>query len=316
MLKNRYRVNLSFSYDLESDKEYEEIMADSEEELNRLTFNIVLSRKQVKVEKLKQAKHKIRLGEFRIDEVLPFVSREDKKRQYAVGDKIYEVRMDSPRYFVFRDNLCCSGCGLEGTRFHLEQSPSDKNPHFNLYAVENGRLILMTKDHVQPKSYGGVDMHSNFQTMCAICNNLKGSNNIPLEKIRELRKIYDDNKNLPKKRLRKLLDEARDSFKLPHVVSHVPRKNRKEYLAQLKSKENAVVTNVDLRIWRTSDNKLVGKSIYEKSLDNAVELASVRIGTILVPISNINSRVTVKLDENEECEIYQGYLEVLEKIES
>lgn len=311
MSKNRYRVNVSFSYDFETEKDHSEAQLEAEESLNQLTADIVLTRKHVRLEKLKQPKYRIRLAEFSIEDVLPYISREERKREYKVGEKIYEVRMDSSRYFVFRENLCCSACGLEGIKFCLELSPSDKNPHFNLYGLENGRLILMTKDHMQPKSYGGIDIHSNYQTMCAICNNLKGSSNIPLEKIKELRKLYDDNKNLPRKRLRKLLEEAKDHFKQPHAISHIPKKNRKAYLAQLKSSEDAVVTNVDLRIWKLKTGYLVGKSIYETSLNEAVEMASIRIGTILNPISNANSRVMVKLSSGEECEIYQGYLEFL-----
>jgi hypothetical protein len=147
--------------------------------------------------------------------------------------------------------------------------------------------------------------------MCAICNNLKGSCNISLEKIKELRKLYDDNKNLPRKRFRKLLEEAKNKFRQPHEVPHIPKKNRKAYLAQLKSAKDSVVTNTDLRIWKLADGRLLGKSVYERPIDGTVEIASISIGTILNPVSNINSRVTVKLNSGEDCEIYQGYLEFL-----
>lgn len=315
MSKNRYRVSVSFSYDLETDKNHNEAQAEAEENLNNLTANILLNRKQVKLEKIRQPKHKLILGEFNVNEVLPYISREDRKREYKVDETIYEVRMDSSRYFVFRENLCCSACGLKGVKFCLERSPSDKNPHFNLYGIENDRLILMTKDHVHPKSYGGVDIHSNYQTMCAVCNNLKGSSNIPLEKIKELRKLYDDNKNLPRKRLRRLLEETKNQFKLPHGNSHVPKKHRKAFLAQMKSKESAVVTNIDLRIWRLETGILVGKSVYENAVKNAMEIASIRIGTVFNLISNTNSKVLVKLDNGEDCELYQGYLEFLKASE-
>jgi len=311
MSKNRYRVNVSFSYDLETEKDHAEAQLETEESLNQLTADIILTRKQVRLEKLKQPKHRLRLAEFNIENVLPYVSREERKKEYKVEDKVYEVRMDSSRYFVFRENLCCSACGLQGSKFCLELSPSDKNPHFNLYGLENGRLILMTKDHMHPKSYGGIDIHSNYQTMCAICNNLKGSSNIPLEKIKELRLLYDNNKNLPRKRLRKLLEDAKNQFKQPHATPHMPKRNRKAYLAQLKSTENAVVTNTDLRIWKLDTGQFVGKSVYEKPMEAAVEMASIAIGTILNPISNMNSRIVVKLGSGEECEIYQGYLEFL-----
>jgi 5-methylcytosine-specific restriction endonuclease McrA len=310
MPKNRYRVSISFSYDMQTDKEHLEAQEEAEKILNKVTAHLSLNRKSVRLERMKQPKHRIRLAEFPVDEVLPFISRESRKKEYVVDGKTYEVRMDSSRYFVFRENLCCSACGLKGVKFCLELSPSDKTPHFNLYAIENGHYILMTKDHIRPKSYGGIDIHSNYQTMCAICNNLKGSSNIPLEKIKELRKIYDTNKSFSRKKVRKLLEEARNQFKQPYGEPHLPKRNRKEYLAKLKSVESAVVTNTDLRIWRLNNGVLLGKSVYEAPMDGAVEIASVRIGTILIPVTNTNSKVIVRLDE-ETCEIYQGYLEFL-----
>lgn len=58
-----------------------------------------------------------------------------------------------------------------------EKRPKDVSYHLNLYAVdENGKEILMTKDHIIPKSKGGKDHISNYQTMCVRCNMTKGNN--------------------------------------------------------------------------------------------------------------------------------------------
>ena len=35
--------------------------------------------------------------------------------------------------------------------------------------------LMLTKDHVTPKSCGGTDEDSNIQTLCWTCNQLKGS---------------------------------------------------------------------------------------------------------------------------------------------
>lgn len=40
---------------------------------------------------------------------------------------------------------------------------------------ENGKEVLMTKDHIIPKSKGGADDISNYQTMCERCNEAKGN---------------------------------------------------------------------------------------------------------------------------------------------
>lgn len=64
--------------------------------------------------------------------------------------------------------------GLTGSLFRLESSSKkDPLPHLNLYAKLNNKLVLMTKDHIYPKSKGGSDKSFNLQTMCHDCNNLK-----------------------------------------------------------------------------------------------------------------------------------------------
>jgi 5-methylcytosine-specific restriction endonuclease McrA len=38
-----------------------------------------------------------------------------------------------------------------------------------------GEEVLLTKDHIKPKSLGGKNHHSNYQTMCVDCNVEKAS---------------------------------------------------------------------------------------------------------------------------------------------
>jgi len=171
----RYRVTVTMVYDVETDMEHVDASRTVEADLITCLADKALVRRQVRLERLRERRCNIHLGEFSPEDVLPYICKEEVKRDYIIGTKTYTVRMNSQRYFIFRESLKCVACGLEGTKMILEQNPSDKSPHFNLYAVENGRLVLMTKDHVQPKAYGGEDRHSNYQTMCSICNNLKGS---------------------------------------------------------------------------------------------------------------------------------------------
>lgn len=91
-----------------------------------------------------------------------------------------EVKMDSLRYHTFKNGLKCVKCGIEGTFFtkerHLAAVKRDGRYHFNLYGVRpNGDEVLMTKDHIVPKSKGGPDRISNLQTMCTRCNAKKGN---------------------------------------------------------------------------------------------------------------------------------------------
>lgn len=83
----------------------------------------------------------------------------------------------SLRYKVFKTKgVKCVKCGIEGKYFIKERDINNPYYHLNLYAIdENGNEILMTKDHIFPKSKGGKDIIENFQTMCFKCNIEKGN---------------------------------------------------------------------------------------------------------------------------------------------
>jgi len=164
---------------------------------------------QVDIARMRDRKKMVHLGVFTPEEVLPFIG-DGQRKEFRVGDRIYLVRMDSSRYFVFNKSRKCVACNLEGNRMILEMNQGDSAPHFNLYAEENGRLILMTKDHILPKSKGGGEELDNFTPMCAVCNQLKGNYELLPEQIRYLRTIYNNESKLPRKELREVLNEAKE----------------------------------------------------------------------------------------------------------
>ncbi len=92
-----------------------------------------------------------------------------KLRALIDGDLI---NMASKRLQTFRRRgIKCIRCGIEGKYFYKERHRVDIGYHFNLYAInDKNEEILMTKDHIIPKSKGGKDRLDNFQTMCSICN--------------------------------------------------------------------------------------------------------------------------------------------------
>ena len=91
------------------------------------------------------------------------------------GDKI---KGNSQRFQTFfTKGLKCACCGIEGKYFGKEKDFNAARYHLNLYALdESGNEVLMTKDHIVPRSKGGASELYNYQTMCVKCNIAKGSN--------------------------------------------------------------------------------------------------------------------------------------------
>mgnify|MGYP001290534608 CR=1 FL=1 len=89
---------------------------------------------------------------------------------------IIPVTMESHRYQLFAEKgIVCKRCGLKGTHFALEkhQNVGDKY-HFNLYGItKHGEEVMLTKDHIIPRSKGGKNKLDNYQTLCIKCNSKK-----------------------------------------------------------------------------------------------------------------------------------------------
>lgn len=155
-------------------------------------------------------------GIFTPEEVLPFainprmasernrqrqgMTKEETRRKYVGSDgSKYFVKMTSHRYWLFRSNQSCVVCGRTGSIMVLQHDCGIKfkgcsKVHFNMYAVEpDGTRVLMTKDHIHPASKGGMNGFDNFQTMCTICNGIKGDREMTPEQVREFGRIRNPN---------------------------------------------------------------------------------------------------------------------------
>ena len=98
---------------------------------------------------------------------------EQKSKKNDIIVDGFRVHAYSQRYLNFMTNgTKCVCCGKEGKYFQLRGEKGTNRRHFDLYA-EDGTLI--TKDHIVPKSRGGRDIISNYQTMCEPCNMAKGN---------------------------------------------------------------------------------------------------------------------------------------------
>ena len=86
-----------------------------------------------------------------------------------------DIDMSSDRYELFyKKGIACVNCNIVGSFFAKENNPK-MGWHLNLYGInKEGDEVLMTKDHIIPKSKGGADELVNYQPMCVKCNSLKG----------------------------------------------------------------------------------------------------------------------------------------------
>ncbi len=161
------------------------IINHSDDLVSAFTYIDYIKPKKKRVKKIKRGY--IRIGKYEINEVLGFVG--PYKKSYMGEDengKIIsaKVKMGSQRYELFKNKgVVCVICGLAGEFFYLEKQGESygdhefSSYHFNLYGYnEKGEEVMLTKDHIFPKSKGGANELENYQTMCTVCNSNKGNN--------------------------------------------------------------------------------------------------------------------------------------------
>lgn len=119
----------------------------------------------------------IRKEIYAIEDVHKHVNIDSTKKDIVMFDGD-PIKMGSDRYKTFKfKGLKCVCCDLVGSFYAKERFTRHskiESYHFNLYAIDkNGNEILMTKDHITPKSKGGPDNIENYQPMCSPCNTEK-----------------------------------------------------------------------------------------------------------------------------------------------
>ncbi len=121
---------------------------------------------------------------YNVEEILDVIT---SSKEIGISDMVMKVnrkkckfRTGSDRYQVFNKSLKCVCCENVGNVLALQKDihdPYNKNNryHFNLYMVDGTDVVMITKDHIVPKSKGGENGIENYQTMCSPCNFAKGN---------------------------------------------------------------------------------------------------------------------------------------------
>lgn len=71
----------------------------------------------------------------------------------------------------------CFNCFCKADRWILDRGKTDMvgSPVLNLYGTRRGKMVLINRDHIIPKSLGGVDAVQNLRAACDVCNMKRGN---------------------------------------------------------------------------------------------------------------------------------------------
>lgn len=122
------------------------------------------------------------LHEMGIEEGLAFI--DEMNQTCATEPTLYGrlISRDSTRLnILFRSPLKCYCCNKVATHFIFEQHRNDRSKKYrmNLYSGN----VMMTWDHIIPKSFGGSDDLANARVACEKCNSIRGNEMTLLEMI-------------------------------------------------------------------------------------------------------------------------------------
>ena len=130
-----------------------------------------------------------RIARISLGRVLPHIGEKDFKirvqHQEYGSWRNYKVKMTDSRMRLFGREQKWACCGLNGQYFWLEHSGCFP-PHFNLYGVNrHGHEVMLTMDHIEPKSKGGKTEPENLQVLCQRCNKIKKHLPLTLDQLRK-----------------------------------------------------------------------------------------------------------------------------------
>lgn len=131
----------------------------------------------------------IRFARLGLNELPTFINNITPRR-FEIAGHIINCRSTRMKLLFVHRELTCKCCGLKAAFAAVETCPSSKGwKSLNFYGYDHeGKEVLLTWDHIKPRSLGGKNTLSNSQTLCFICNGLKG-NELHFREIRKIREM-------------------------------------------------------------------------------------------------------------------------------
>jgi hypothetical protein len=122
--------------------------------------------------------HYVRMTTMTLEEGFALISNPDKPYIKINKRRVKVSGSQRLECFLTHGVKCVTpGCTNEGSFFAVEKHKKahEGSYHLNLWGItEDGKEVLMTRDHRTPKMFGGEDTLENSQTMCCYCNWDKG----------------------------------------------------------------------------------------------------------------------------------------------
>jgi 5-methylcytosine-specific restriction endonuclease McrA len=148
----------------------------------------------------------------------------------------HSISITSNRMRTYTKGISCVHCKKTITFFAVERNKTGGVVHLNPYHVNNnGNQILMTSDHIIPKSKGGSNDLVNRQVMCYQCNSIKGS----FDTIQEALLAHQAN-NQYKNSIHYKVDKIRTMMaNLSTIQDQILHNNDKNWTAILSSAQSA-----------------------------------------------------------------------------
>lgn len=115
----------------------------------------------------------------------------------------YPIHSYRTKWQLFEtDNYTCRSCGMTVEFVDIIKCGPSTKYNLQFVGVVNDQRIILTIDHIFPLSCGGDNKSSNLQSLCSICNNIKGDRLLAIDELRDERrallerKIYGHTKRI------------------------------------------------------------------------------------------------------------------------